>query len=101
MLQEYPELVQAVFLHVVSEFPRPSIPPPRLINGRPILFFRTYVGAAAMACQLGFIDKDGMMRVAASAQEALDKVDRSSDKWKDLYQDLLEAEKTYRALSRL
>ncbi len=100
MLYEYPDLVQAVFLHVVSEFPRPSIPSPRLINGRPIFFFRTYIGAAVLACQWGLIDKDGMMRVAESAQDALIDVDKASDKWDDLYKDLMEADKTFKALSR-
>jgi len=99
MLYEYPDLVQAVFLHVVSELPRPLIPSPRLINGRPILFFRTYIGAAVLACQWGLIDRDGMMRVAASAQDALNNVDKSSDKWNDLYYDLMKAEKTFGAFS--
>jgi len=41
MLREYPEVVKAVFLHVVSDRPYPRIPPPKLINGRPVIFFRT------------------------------------------------------------
>ena len=36
MLREYPALVKAIFLHVVSENPFPSIPFPKLINGRPV-----------------------------------------------------------------
>ena len=56
MLREYPEVVKAVFLHVVSDEmdPPPMIPPPKLINGRPLVFFKTYVGAAVDAVQLGF-----------------------------------------------
>jgi hypothetical protein len=100
MLMEYPELVQAVFLHVVSERPRPNIPSPRLINGRPIVFFRTYVGAAVLACQLGLMDKFGMMRVAKEVKDEMGNVDRSSDKWEDLNRDLLIADRTFRTLSR-
>eukprot|EP00560_Eucampia_antarctica_P009503 CAMPEP_0197829318 /NCGR_PEP_ID=MMETSP1437-20131217/5754_1 /TAXON_ID=49252 ORGANISM="Eucampia antarctica, Strain CCMP1452" /NCGR_SAMPLE_ID=MMETSP1437 /ASSEMBLY_ACC=CAM_ASM_001096 /LENGTH=287 /DNA_ID=CAMNT_0043430903 /DNA_START=162 /DNA_END=1023 /DNA_ORIENTATION=- len=81
MLREYPEVVKAVFLHVVSERPFPRIPPPKLINGRPVVFFRTYVGAAAKACQLGLIDEDAMMRVATTAEDALATVSKTSDKW--------------------
>jgi len=94
MLREYPEVVKAVFLHVVSERPFPRIPPPKLINGRPLVFFRTYVGAAALACQLGLMDANAMMRVVSAAQEALDGVTRTSDKWLDLYRDVKEAYRT-------
>ena len=60
MLRERPELVKAAFLHAVSldqhpdGFNEKDIPPPRFINGRPIIFFRTCVGAAVEAVQLGF-----------------------------------------------
>jgi len=96
MLREYPEVVKAVFLHVVSERPFPRIPPPKLINGRPVVFFRTYVGAAAKACQLGLMDENAMMRVTAEAEEALSNVSKTSDKWTDLSRDRKEV---YRTLS--
>ena len=67
MLREYPEVAQAVFLHTVSSDPPSSyvqsglpIPPPKLIEGRPLVFFRTYVGAAAKAFQLGLMDSEGL-----------------------------------------
>lgn len=90
MLREYPEVVKAVFLHVVSEFPYPSIPPPKLINGRPVIFFRTYVGAAARATQLGLLGEDGLARVMAAAEDELQDtgVPRSSDKWADIEFDM-------------
>merc|ERR1719491_544672 len=90
MLREYPEVVKAIFLHVVSDRPYPRIPPPKLINGRPVIFFRTYVGAAAKAYQLGLIDESGMMRVVSAAQNSLGEVARTSDKWVDLFRDLSE-----------
>eukprot|EP00557_Chaetoceros_sp_GSL56_P006857 CAMPEP_0176495884 /NCGR_PEP_ID=MMETSP0200_2-20121128/10901_1 /TAXON_ID=947934 /ORGANISM="Chaetoceros sp., Strain GSL56" /LENGTH=313 /DNA_ID=CAMNT_0017893805 /DNA_START=212 /DNA_END=1153 /DNA_ORIENTATION=+ len=91
MLREYPEVVKAVFLHVVSEDPDPIIPNTKLINGRPLVFFRTYVGAAVSACRLGFISESAMMRVVAAAEQSLDSVERTSDKWQDLYRDVTEA----------
>lgn len=97
MLREYPEVVKAVFLHVVSDLPDPVVPPPKLINGRPVVFFRTYVGAAARAAQLGLMDDEGMMRVVAAAEEALAAVDRGSEKWVDLEKDVRMAYQTLSA----
>ena len=103
MLREYPEVVQAVFLHVVSSDPPstfpPSglfIPPPKLINGRPLVFFRTYVGAAAKATQLGLMELDGLMRVIEEAEMALtvQGVPMGNSKWKDLARDIDEAYRT-------
>jgi len=96
MLREYPEVVKAVFLHVVSDRPDPVVPPPKIINGRPVVFFRTYVGAAARAAQLGLMDEGGMMRVVAAAEEALGDLNRDSEKWADLNRDITLA---YRTLS--
>lgn len=94
MLREYPQLVKAVFLHVVSDLPNPELPRPKLINGRPILFFRTYVGAAAQATQLRFMDDQGLQRVMAAAVAKLTAVPKTSDKWIDLNRDLNEAYRT-------
>ena len=96
MLREYPEVVKAVFLHVVSEAAGPSVPAPKLINGRPVVFFRTYVGAAARAVQLGLMGDDGLLRVMAAAEDALEGagVPRTSDKWADIEQDMALASRT-------
>lgn len=103
MLREYPEVVQAVFLHVVSSDPPSSfppsglsIPPPKLINGRPLVFFRTYVGAAAKASQLGLMEPDGLMRVVEEAEKSLKAkgVPEESSKWIDLERDVDEAYRT-------
>lgn len=107
MLREYPEVVQAVFLHVVSFDPPSSyppsglfIPPPKLINGRPLVFFRTYVGAAAKATQLGLMDPDGLMRVVEEAEKALQTqgVPEGNSKWIDLERDVDEAYRTLGAM---
>ena len=107
MLREYPEVVQAVFLHVVSSDPPSSfppsglyIPPPKLVNGRPLVFFRTYVGAAAKAVALGLMEPDGMMRVVEAAEKALKSqgVPEDDIKWVDLERDIDEA---YRVLGEM
>jgi hypothetical protein len=86
MLREYPELVQAVFLHVVSDEEGqgdgydaggdtvvldPTVPPPKLIYGRPLVFFRTYVGAAIAAVQLNLMSLDGLRFVTEAAERQL------------------------------
>jgi hypothetical protein len=102
MLREYPDFVHAVFLHVVSNHPQQQhrqqqrqsngsivdddddyeipIPPPRLINGRPMIYFRTYVGAAVAALQLNLITKDGLKIVAnAAIQQFYDLVNHNNN----------------------
>jgi phosphatidate phosphatase APP1 len=105
MLREYPEVVQAVFLHCVSSDPPSSyvksgltIPECKLINGRPLIFFRTYVGAAAKATQLGLMDSEGLMKVMDAAEkELVDRnLSRGDSKWIDLERDIEDA---YRTLS--
>ena len=89
MLREYPEVVKAIFLHTVSNEEGPVVvPPPRLINGRPIVFFRTYVGAATAAMQLGLMDTDGLQRVIDAARDMLSEVPKSSEKWADVERDI-------------
>ena len=93
MLREYPELVKAVFLHVVTDREEsPIIKAPKFINGRPIIFFRTYVGAAVDAVQLGLMDLDGMKAVIDAATEKLSDVPETSDKWQDIRKDIARAE---------
>lgn len=90
MLREYPELVKAVFLHVVSGTVNDivTVPPPKLIHGRPLVFFRTYVGAATAAVKLGFVSRDGLKRVMDAACQQLNDVPRFSDKWVDMERDI-------------
>jgi len=94
MIREYPEVVKAVFLHVVTDQADvpPIIPAPKFINGRPIVFFRTYVGAAVDAVQLGLMNLDGLQSVINAAIEKLSDVPETSDKWKDIRKDLSRAE---------
>ena len=90
MLREYPTYCKAVFLHVVSDIPNADIPvpPPKMINGRPLVFFRTYIGAALAATQLRFMTVEGLRRVIDAACAKLEDVPRDSDKWDDLLRDI-------------
>lgn len=90
MLREYPHLVQAVFLHVVSGDLSQEIvvPPPRIINGRMIIYFRTYVGAAIDAVRLGLMSLSGLYRVIDAACLTLENTSRTCDKWVDLQRDI-------------
>ena len=94
MIREYPEVVKAVFLHVVTDDVEgpPFIPAPKFINGRPVVFFRTYVGAAVDAVRLGLMDLDGLQSVIKAATEELASVPEASDKWKDIQKDLARAD---------
>ena len=98
MLREYPEVVKAVFLHVVTDDVEgpPYIPAPKLINGRPVIFFRTYVGAAVDAVQLGLMGLDGLQTVITAATEKLSDISETSDKWKDLRKDIVRADELLR-----
>lgn len=71
MSLEYPERMRAVFLHVVSGDDRQDnvpLPADRKVNGVHIVHFRTYVGAAAKAVELGLMDKAGLDNVITAAQ---------------------------------
>jgi len=95
MLREYPELVKAVFLHVVTDQVDVSpiiIPAPKFINGRPVVFFRTYIGAAVDAVQLGLMDLDGLTSVINAAIGKLSNVPETSDKWEDIRNDISRAD---------
>ena len=67
MLRFYGESVKAVFLHVVSDHAdqvHVEQPGDKIIKGRPLVHFRTYLGAAAKAYELGLLGKEGVNTVA-------------------------------------
>lgn len=71
MISKYPDRMKAVFLHVVSDAPRQgrvSLPTDRVVSGVPVVYFRTYVGAAAKAVELGLMDKSGLDNVITAAK---------------------------------
>jgi len=63
--------VRAVFLHVVSSGPDPTVPSDSYINGKPVVYFRTYVGAALKACQHGLMDAGECREVILKACDDL------------------------------
>lgn len=72
MSVQYPERLRAVFLHVVSDTMRQDtvgIPVDKEVNNVPVVYFRTYVGAAVKAVQLGLMDKAGLENVIADARQ--------------------------------
>ena len=87
MLRDYAPYVKAVFLHCVSGEAGPvPVPPPKFINGRPLIFFRTYVGAATAAVQLDLLTPAALQKVMDSAARRLESEPRDSDKWTDMLQ---------------
>jgi hypothetical protein len=104
MLREYSDIVKAVFLHVVSDQPGPVVvPTTRFVNGRPVVYFRTYVGAALAAVELGFMDKDALQYIIDAAYEQLLMTGepRDSDKWLDLELDVERARGLTKTKSQL
>ncbi|EKX49138.1 hypothetical protein GUITHDRAFT_136302 [Guillardia theta CCMP2712] len=101
MAEFCPELVKGMFFHVVSEHDwkeagEDGIPMPidRYLNGVPVCYFRTYVGAARKAFRIKLIGVDEYLRIICAAQSALEQVDRPVTagredlKWKDLQRDI-------------
>lgn len=72
MSLRFPERMRAVFLHVVSDAERQgkvTVPADRVVNGVPVVYFRTYVGAAVKAVGLGLMDRTGLENVVVAAEE--------------------------------
>lgn len=69
-----PKKVRAVFLHCVTDKADRNLlilPKDRQVNGVPIYYFRTYVGAASKAFQNRLIRAEGLQRVIDAAQSDL------------------------------
>ncbi|CAM9406586.1 unnamed protein product [Laminaria digitata] len=95
MCDRHPERMRAVFLHVVSDAARQgavSVPADRVVNGVPVVYFRTYVGAAVKAVRLGLMDRAGLDKVIVAAKEMMVKVPPNSSKWVDINRDIMAAE---------
>ena len=80
MLAFAPDSVRAVFIHDVVATPEAVR---QAWRAKSIFFFDTYVGAALEAYQVGVIARDGLHRVARSAQEELEKVPFGSAEQRD------------------
>ena len=64
MCYKYPELMACVLLHVVGS---DDVPGGYEVNGIPIRFFRTYVGAASICYDLALLERDAVDRVCERA----------------------------------
>ncbi len=72
MVRKYPTRVRALFMHFVSEArPAPPCPPDRRLLDVPLLYFKTYVGAAVKAAGLGLLDAQGVQAVVDRALQEL------------------------------
>merc|ERR1719160_1910603 len=82
--------MKGIFLHVVSDSANPEIPPDEQFNGVPVLYFRTYVGAALKAAQKGFIPQDEVLAVILQSAKDLQgqRAAASSSKWRDVERDI-------------
>lgn len=89
MLIHYPHLMRGLFLHVVGDAARSrAVPDDIFINGRPVVFFRTYVWAAWKAAEHQLMALDDVMVVAKESCAALSGVDPASTKWTDVRSDI-------------
>ena len=91
---ECPELVRGLFFHHVSEkdwqqYGEAGLPLPadKTIDGVPVSYFRTYVGAARKAFKLGLLGPEELLRVIEQSQLDLQHVARDDLKWADLRRD--------------
>lgn len=79
MAQKYPQKVRAIFLHSVTECKDRTlmqVPRDRLVNGVPVYYFKTYVGAAFKAHENGMISSHGLQRVINQAQIDLQTIEK-------------------------
>jgi len=92
--KKFESKILAVFLHAVSEEGRVAkLPHDREIRHKsgdktPVLYFRTYVGAAQKAYQIGLMNEAGVKRVIKSSKSALRGVPKQSTQWQDLLEDI-------------
>jgi hypothetical protein len=96
---KYPNKLKAIFLHSVSKNGNNSAPSPdRKVNGVPVYYFKTYVGAAIKAYNNNLISKEGLKKVTEQAVYELIKQDNNNilpsskiaSRWNDLVSDINE-----------
>mmetsp|Transcript_14564 Transcript_14564/g.20701 ORF Transcript_14564/g.20701 Transcript_14564/m.20701 type:complete len:348 (+) Transcript_14564:3-1046(+) len=100
MCESFPDELKATFLHSVScDDECCLLPDDYYVNGVPVFFFKTYVGAAAKAYKAGFIDKKAVKRVISTAVKelTLSGAPVDSSKWEDLEADIEQAKRVLSA----
>eukprot|EP01041_Mallomonas_annulata_P009197 gene9197-19068_t len=101
--KKYPDRIKAIFLHSVSSKKDRSqlkLPEDRIYNGVPIIYFRTYVGAAFKAAELGLLAPSAITRVIDQARMDLSRKElagpnlsaiergKISTRWQELEEDI-------------
>jgi hypothetical protein len=107
MIHKYPGRMRALFLHVVADTDDHSkivTPPDRVLKGVPIMYYRTFVGAATKAYSAGLMDERGLKRVVKEALMDLRVIDPpvsgagrrtgTSSAWLDLEKDVRASRRT-------
>merc|ERR1711879_365953 len=97
MATAFPFLMRGIFLHVVSEIQDPQLPKDEHFNGVPVVYFRTYVGAAFKAAQKGWILEDEVLAVVLESARELKRQHAAvkSTKWRDVERDIQLARQTF------
>ena len=92
MLEQFSSDVLAVFMHCVSADPEStSVPQDTVINARPVMYFKTYPGAARKAFQYDLLTREAMLRVCIAAEQQLHVLEEKhpqSSRWTDLHRDI-------------
>ncbi|GIX65159.1 uncharacterized protein BcabD6B2_45940 [Babesia caballi] len=96
MINFFPGKIRAVFMHCVTPEEAPEghrMPNDYYLKSVPVLFFRTYVGAAKKAVEHGLLNHNALSRVLVRAVLDLNENNTQDlSKWKDLIKDILEVE---------
>jgi len=92
MLRSFPQNMRAVFLHDVSPGP---LRQDDCINGIPVLYFRTYIGAARKAVAHQLMGVNSMLEVVKQAEDDYVRYHgrQDCDCWKELENDAKDARK--------
>lgn len=97
MIRKYPTRIRGLFMHYVSEArPAPPCPPDRTLLDVPVLYFKTYVGAAVKAARLGLLDAGGVQAVVDRTLQELETVGPKAtpEQWEDVLADIKLAKRT-------
>lgn len=81
IITKYPKRIKGIFLHTVKDTPNQSsikLPNDRIYKGVPIMYFRTYVGAASKAVEAGLMDSKGLDRVIKQSRMDLLEIESKS-----------------------
>lgn len=97
MIRKYPTRIMGLFMHFVSEArPAPPCPPDRRLLDVPVLYFKTYVGAAVKAARLGLLDAAGVQAVVDRTLQELETAQPqpTPEQWADVLTDIDLAKRT-------